>query len=153
MGAAKKPTHLKTIQGTNRPSRENPAEPTVEIGGLIAPDYLTEIQAERFAELAETVVGVLCVAGRSDSHALAQLAIALDAIGIDNILIADVGPYITRASGDVVAHPATRRIVANQQRAQALMSVFGLTPADRSRVSAGPKETKNPFAALNGKRA
>jgi len=155
MANAKKPTALKILQGTNQKCRSNPDEPAVVSGGLIAPDYLTEIQVERFQNLAATVGEIMLVAGRSDSDALAQLVICLDAIAIDNGILSDpdIGRFVKKDNGDTVAHPATRTIISNQQRAQALMNEFGLTPASRSKVSAGPKPKENKFAALNGKRA
>jgi P27 family predicted phage terminase small subunit len=156
MGNKAKPTTLKVLQGTARKDRSNPSEPKAVAGALVAPDYLTELQASEFNRLASMVGEIMMVAGRSDADALAQLAITLEAIAIDNQLLADpqIGPYYAKDDGTPVAHPATRRIIANQQRAQALMNEFGLTPASRSKVSAMGKADENPFAAIgNGKRA
>lgn len=154
MGNAKKPTALKVLTGTARKSRSNPTEPKAIAGGLVAPDYLTELQAEEFRRIGVMVGEIMLVAGRADSDALAQLVIALEAIAVDNALIADIGPYYKKDDGTPMAHPATRRIAQNQQRLQALMGEFGLTPASRSKVSAMGKADENPFASIgNGKRA
>ena len=68
----------------------------------------------------------------------------------DAILLESVGAFYmpSKESGIIRAHPAVARMSSNRQRAQALLGEFGLTPAARSKVSAGKPVEANPFAAL-----
>jgi len=154
MSNPRKPTHLKAIQGTERKDRANPNEPVASTDLPGAPEYLTGPQAEQFANLV-SIIDRMNIASADDVGMLADLAIVECEIADDAVLLATEGPYYvpSKESGIIRAHPAVARMTANRQRAQALRNEFGLSPAARSKVSAGPKSTTNPFAALNGKRA
>ena len=150
MANPKKPTHLKAVQGTGRKDRDNPSEP--KASGVIpsVPDHLSEQEAAKFLTVLGYITG-MGIASVEDSDALANLASVLVEIEEDQVLLHSLGsPYYVpnEENGMIRAHPAVNRISVNRQRAQALLGEFGLTPAARSKVSAGKPAEANPFAAL-----
>jgi len=136
MARPRKPTHLKTVQGTDRPDRANPNEPTASSMLPVAPDYLSPRAVEKFLQLTAILDG-MGVASRDDNDALAMLSGLLIEIEEDAILLESVGAFYmpSEESGIIRAHPAVSRLSANRQRAQALLGEFGLTPAARSKVA------------------
>jgi P27 family predicted phage terminase small subunit len=150
MARPRKPTHLKAVQGTDRPDRANPAEPVASTALPVAPDYLSSRAVEKFLQLCAILDG-MSIASRDDNDALAMLAGLIIEIEEDAILLESVGAFYmpSEASGIIRAHPAVSRLSVNRQRAQALLGEFGLTPAARAKVSAGKKADVNPFAALD----
>ena len=150
MANPRKPTHLKSIQGTKRKDRDNPAEPAVS--GVIpsAPEHLSEQEAAKFLVLLGYITG-MGIASVEDTDALANLSAVLVEIEEDQVLLHSLGsPYYipNDENGMIRAHPAVNRISVNRQRAQALLGEFGLTPAARSKVSASAPTAENPFKAL-----
>lgn len=87
-----------------------------------------------------------------DQAALAMLANRLEEIEILSVTIQDGGgTYSTTAtSGDklVRARPEVGQRNEAMRHAQSLLNEFGLTPAARSKVSAGKPSEVNPFALL-----
>lgn len=154
MSNKRKPSHLKAVQGTERKDRSNPSEPVADSVRPVAPEYFTETQIEKFIQLVGFIES-LNIESSIDVGMLADLAVVECEIADDVVLLASAGPYYvpSKESGIIRSHPAVARLTANRQRAQALRNEFGLSPAARSKVSAGPKEIANPFADLNGKRA
>ena len=149
MARPRKPTHLKAVQGTERPDRTNPNEPVASSALPVAPDYLSARAVEKFLQLV-TILDGMGIASRDDADALAMLSGLIIEIEEDTVLLESVGSFYvpSEESGIIRAHPAVARLAANRQRAQALLGEFGLTPAARSKVSAGKKADSNPFAAL-----
>ena len=151
MANPRKPSHLKAIQGTERKDRTNPNEPIADTGRPVAPEYFSDAQVEKFVELVGHIES-LNIQSKIDVGMLADLAVVECEIADDVVLLATDGPYYvpSKESGIVRAHPAVARVTANRQRAQALRNEFGLSPAARSKVSAGPTpERENPYAALD----
>lgn len=149
MSRPKKPSHLKSVEGTARPDRANPNEPVASSLPPVAPEYLSSRAAEKFGELV-TILSGMGIASRDDTDALAILSGLLIELEEDMVLLDSVGAFYvpSEESGIIRAHPAASRIQSNRQRAQAMLGEFGLTPAARSKVSAGKKEDANPFDAL-----
>jgi P27 family predicted phage terminase small subunit len=149
MANPRKPTHLKSVQGTERKDRANALEPVASTVLPTAPDYLSTRAVEKFLQLCGILAG-MGIASRDDNDALAMLAALIIEIEEDSILLDSVGAFYvpSEESGIVRAHPAVSRLSTNRQRAQALLGEFGLTPAARSKVSAGKPAEVNPFAAL-----
>ena len=149
MANPRKPTHLKAVQGTLQKCRANPNEPVASSALPVAPDYLSPRAVEKFLQLCSILDG-MGIASRDDNDALAMLAGLLIEIEEDTVLLDSITAYYmpSEESGIIRAHPAVARLSANRQRAQALLGEFGLTPAARSKVSAGKKAEANPFAAL-----
>ncbi|QIE42322.1 P27 family phage terminase small subunit [Rhodobacteraceae bacterium SC52] len=149
MARPRKPSHLKAVQGTERKDRANPSEPVASTAIPVAPDYLSPRAVEKFLQLCAILEG-MGIASRDDNDALSMLAGLLVEIEEDAVLLDSVGAFYmpSEESGIIRAHPAVGRIQSNRQRAQALLGEFGLTPAARSKVSAGKPKEANPFAAL-----
>ncbi len=149
MANPRKPSHLKAVQGTNQKCRANPSEPVPSSALPVAPDYLSPRAVEKFLQLTAILDG-MGVASRDDNDALAMLSGLLIEIEEDSVLLDSVGAFYmpSEESGIIRAHPAVARLSTNRQRAQALLGEFGLTPAARSKVSAGKPQEVNPFAAL-----
>ena len=150
--AKKKPDHLKVIAGTARPDRMNPDAPAANLGTAEPPEWLSERAAEIFAQLSATIDG-MGIASPDDQAALAMLASRIEEIEVCTAVIEDAGrTYCTTAtSGDrlVRARPEVSMRSEALRHAQSLLAEFGLTPAARSKVSAGRPAEANPFAALD----
>ncbi|WP_108484341.1 phage terminase small subunit P27 family [Oceaniglobus ichthyenteri] len=150
--AKRTPDHLKIIAGTARPDRMNPDAPPANIGTANAPEWLSERVAEIFTQLSATLLG-MGIASPDDQAALAMLASRLEEIEICTAVIEDAGrTYATTAtSGDKLIRARPEVAMRNEamRHAQSLLSDFGLTPAARSKVSAGKTAEENPFAALD----
>ena len=151
MPRPRKPSHLKAVQGTTRKDRDNPSEPIASTAMPIAPDYLSTRSAEKFLQLCGILDG-MGIASIDDTDALAMLSSLLIEIEEDIVMLESIGSAFympSEESGIIRAHPAVARIAAGRMRAQALLGEFGLTPAARSRVSAGGKKEADPFAVFD----
>ena len=150
--AKRTPDHLKVIAGTARPDRMNSDAPAANLGTAEPPEWLSERATEIFSQLSATLHG-MGIASPDDQAALAMLASRLEEIEICTAVIEDAGrTYCTTAtSGDklVRARPEVSMRSEALRHAQSLLAEFGLTPAARSKVSAGRPAEKNPFAALD----
>lgn len=150
--AKRTPDHLKVIRGTARPDRMNPDAPATNLGTAEPPAWLSERATEIFAQLSATLHG-MGIASPDDQMALAMLASRIEEIEICTAVIEDAGrTYCTTAtSGDklVRARPEVAMRSEAMRHAQSLLAEFGLTPAARSKVSAGLPAMANPFAALD----
>lgn len=150
MANPRKPTHLKAVQGTTRKDRSNADEPKASSTIPVAPNYLSTRAAEKFGQLVSVLRG-MGIASSDDTDALAMLSGMLIEIEEDSVLLDSIGAFYmpSEESGIVRAHPAVARVATNRQRAQSMLGEFGLTPAARSKVSAGKAEEVNPFAGLD----
>jgi len=127
MGAPRKPTALKEVQGTahRNKQRQNPDEPEPERGIGPAPEHLNAQEKQIWDEIvANMYAGVL---GEADRMAL-ELMVKLICI-VRNDFEAMTGAQLARLNG--------------------LMSQFGMTPADRTKISV-PKDKNegNPFEGM-----
>lgn len=152
MAAKRTPDHLKVISGTARPDRMNPDAPQAAEGIATAPQWLSERASVLFAEVAAILDG-LGLSSPVDVFALAMLASRLEEVEICTAVIEDAGrTYSTTAtSGDKLMRARPEVAMKNEamRHAQSLLAEFGLTPAARSKVSAGKNAGENPFAALD----
>ncbi len=150
--AKRTPDHLKIIAGTARPDRMNPDAPAHNFGVAEAPAWLSERASDLFAQLSATLHG-MGIASPDDAVALAMLASRIEEIEICTATIEDAGrTYTTTAtSGDKLVRARPEVAMRNEamRHTQSLLAEFGLTPATRSKVSAGKPATENPFAALD----
>lgn len=150
--AKRTPDRLKVIKGTARPDRMNPDAPAANIGTAEPPAWLSVRASEIFAQLSATLLG-MGIASPDDQAALALLASRLEEIEVCTAVIEDVGrTYSTTAtSGDTLVRARPEVAMRNEamRHAQSLLAEFGLTPAARSKVSAGKPAEANPFAALD----
>lgn len=123
MGAPRKPTRLKILQGTNRINKHrlNPNEPVPngDIGD--APDHLSAAEQAIWDEIIS--IGFPEAMGQSDRVALELLARLIHAM---------------RTRFDELN-------AAQLARLNVLLGQFGMTPADRARISVQPPKQRSPF--------
>ena len=151
-GRKKIPDKLKLVTGTARPDRMNPDAPAPNLGTAAAPDWLSVRAEELFQQLSATLLG-MGIASPDDQVALAMLASRIEEVEIMTAAIEDGGRTYEQKdeNGNVRMRRAAPEVgIRNEamRHAQSLLSEFGLTPAARSKVSAGNKDDVNPFAAL-----
>ena len=154
MANPRKPSHLKVVTGTSRPDRANPHEPTPHRTQPRPPRHLSADARKAWRQFADLLddMGVLTVADAVALESLCEcyaeivrLRAALAARG------ADTYETMTTTGGlKVQPYPEVAMIGDADRRLRAWLGLFGLTPADRARVSASgnrPAEA-NPFALL-----
>ena len=137
-GRPPKPAALKELEGTARKDRTNAAAPPgAPLAAPPCPPGLTEREQAAWAEL-EAVVLPMRVVTASDLPAFRQmvttLAIAEDARATVN---AEGQTYTVNTESGAVhrKHPAVEVFFSAQKQLSVALSRFGLTPADRQRVS------------------
>ena len=175
-GRPRKPTHLKVVAGTAQPSRINPAEPMPAKGIPAAPTHLSTRARAAWAQLS-VIVNDMGVLTESDPVALemlcnayvdllqARASLAAPLILTITVQSEDGGeiqapPSMMAAAGERYywtmgkggpmrrARPEIADIADAERRVAMWLAKFGLTPADRSRVSAAPPTSGNPFQNL-----
>ena len=153
-GRPRKPTKLHAIQGTAQKCRMDKRDGEPEYSDDIKrPEYLTPLAIEHWDNLAKILTGS-GVLKESDVTALAMLCEELATWQAMNEAIANHGA-VHKMEDDFGELVDTKTTSFYQVRNKAYMSamkslsLFGLTPSDRSRVI-GDKEGKktNPFDAL-----
>lgn len=152
MGRPRTPTHLKLVKGTAQPCRTNKREPKPEKARPSAPAHLSDKARETWGYVSGLVerMGVLTGAdglaleGLCESYA--ELLAARAALKAHGTLSYET----TSATGGMMvrAYPEVAMVADADRRFRMWLSAFGLSPSDRSRVSAGEPDTKNPFADL-----
>lgn len=147
-GRKRKPDILKKLAGTAQPCRMNEDAPAANPGEASAPDWLSERSADLFAQISGTLVG-MGIATPDDQHTLALLASRLEEVEILTVVVEDNGRTYLTEGGLWKARPEVAMRNEAMRHAQSLLAEFGLTPAARSKVSAGKKPEANPFGALD----
>lgn len=147
-GRKKTPDHLKLVKGTAQKCRMNPEAPAANVGTASAPAWLSERAAELFDQISATLLG-MGIASPDDTHALSLAASRLEEIEILTAVIEDAGRTYQTEAGLWKARPEVAMRNEAMRHSQSLLAEFGLTPAARSKVSAGKPAEKNPFGALD----
>lgn len=125
-----------------------PADPS--IGGMLAPDYLSEEAAKHFGRIAR----ILLDQGRANAHhtpIVAELARVQELIDqLQQTVAKDGASYTTtNAHGGTMvrARPEMAMLSQAQKQAHALLSDLMLTPTSAMRLGV-PKKRDNAFADL-----
>lgn len=147
-GRKKTPDHLKLVKGTAQKCRMNPDAPAANVGTASAPVWLSGRATELFDQISATLLG-MGIASPDDMHALALVASRIEEIEILTAVIEDQGRTYLTESGLWKARPEVGMRNEAMRHAQSLLAEFGLTPAARSKVSAGKPAEENPFAGLD----
>jgi len=152
MGRKPKPDHLKILSGTAQKCRMNPDAPPANTGVASCPDWLSDRAAEIFANLSAVLLG-MGIASPDDQHALAMLASRLEEVELMTAVIEDGGRVYEQKDDEgnvrmVRARPEVGMRNEAMRHAQSMLAEFGLTPAARSKVSAGKPIQENPFAVF-----
>lgn len=161
-GRPKKPTHLKVVSGTYRPHREQDDEPQLAAEYPLPPEHLNDGAKSAWHQAASIAYGMGVLTG-ADTAALEALAGALGDLRsaraslerplmVGDMQVAAGGEryYWTDGKGGPMrrARPELSDISDADRRIASWVGRFGMTPADRGRVSAAPQEDVNEFAAL-----
>lgn len=151
MARPRKPSHLKVVSGTDRKDRRNDAEPVAPKDAPDAPLWLSSRATEIFHGLCATIDGMGYLS-TADQAVIAMAASRLEEVEITTAAVEDGGrTYDTsNAAGErmIRPNPMVAQRSEAMRHAHALLSELGLTPAARSKVSAGKKTDDNPFRAL-----
>jgi len=146
----KKPTALHLIEGTGRKDRMNPSEPKPKVEIPEAPKHLSkEARAEwdRITPLLEKQGLVTHL----DRAALAMYCTAWgDHVKAQN-MIRKHGTVEKTSNGNLIQSPYVSMSNHAMEIARKLLATFGMTPADRSKVSAAPKVPDAPGAKDKGR--
>ena len=152
-GRPPKPTPLKALQGTLRPDRANPNEPTLPVATPAPPSWLAARGRRLWRELAPVLEDMRVVTA-ADRQALALLCDALGEYADARAVITKQGVTYEAmtASGAVMVRPRPEVTIAADawRRASAMLQQFGLTPSARGKVTARPPETRDEFEELFG---
>lgn len=145
MGRLPRPTAIKALEGTTRPDRANPAEPTpptIELGSE-PPTWLSDEVARRYwTDLVDLLGGPAGIAAVTDATALAILAQAFGAWRRWSDWLANPrhGPtYRTKtATGSWMyrPRPEVAYLDAAETRLVSMLREFGMTPSTRARIHA-----------------
>lgn len=151
-GRKRIPDHLKIVKGTAQKCRMNPDAPPSNPGVASAPDWLSGRAAELFDQMSATLLG-MGIASPDDRAALALLSSRLEEVEVLTAVIEDCGRTYEKRDEDgnvILSRPRPEVAMRNEamRHAQSLLAEFGLTPAARSKVSAGKPKEENPFAGL-----
>jgi len=144
------PTAVKQLRGTARPCRSNPNEPQfpVPLRTPSAPDWLSETAADVWRELGRTLLdaGLFTVV---DRYALAMFCAAAGRwIEAERRVDAEGAVLISKETGNPYPNPWYH--VANKawDQLRQMLSEFGLTPAERSRLKAAVSEEELSLAEV-----
>ena len=134
------PTEIKRMKGTLEPSRTNPAEPKPPRGIPEAPTDLSDAAKNEWQRIALILdgMGILTTA---DQFAMAQLAEAIATYKTAQATIRRRGGNLTYEAeardGKILVRTYPEVSIMNEadKRIGYWLTRFGMTPADRSRVS------------------
>ena len=169
----RKPTHLKMVLGTEKPSRVNPLEPAAEAGRISMPKGLSPLHQAAWRKV---VAAVLKMGATSQTDAIAlerlvacyveileaEASIARPIIAtrlmkdgeIQETVICGAGELYFTSFGTtgvmVRERPEVGVIRSADQRLKGYLNEFGLTPAARSKVSVIPKPKRDSNAKYFG---
>lgn len=146
-GPAPKPSHLKKIQGTYRPDRAAPNEPTPEPSAPSCPSWLGREAKREWRRIVPELekLGLISEVDR------AALAAYCSAYGEWHAAEAEIKKHgrtqINMMSGLVSARPEVAMRAKALAEMRALLAEFGMTPSSRSRISVPekPDEGRNDF--------
>lgn len=139
-GRPRKPSALKKLLGTERKGRENKRAPNLAPAKIPKPPSdLTELEIEAWRTLAK-LVDPLRIAAPADLVAFRQMAVSLGMIEKARAELAAAGgdltyDVITETGITYRKRPQIEIILQFKKQLSLDLSRFGLSPADRERVS------------------
>jgi len=146
MARPRTPTALKLLKSTDQPCRTNQSEPKPEVGIPECPDHLPEAVKTAWPLIGAVLekMGVLTL---SDGLALEGLCATYLELRTARASLQENGggaltyECVTEGGAKMYRpHPEVAMIADLDRRYQSWLTKFGLTPADRSKVSAIVKE-------------
>jgi P27 family predicted phage terminase small subunit len=149
-GRKPKPTALKLIQGTERPSRANKLEPIPQGNLTDAPEWMTQSQKDGWTfAICNSPKGLL---KQLDKSALSVWVVSEDLHRQASEKLAQFG-LLTKAPNTGLPIQSPYLPIVNKQAAIMLKaaSELGFTPSSRTRIQLAPIDEVNPFLQ-HGKR-
>lgn len=142
MARPRKPTKSKALANTLQPCRTNRAEPHLPITRPLPPAHLSETARTAWAGFAP-ILERMQVLTEADAAALERLCeVYAETLTLQEIIKTEGRLYETTTrdgSKMIRSHPAVAMLADADRRLAMYLQKFGLSPADRSRVSAsGP---------------
>ncbi len=141
MAGAFKPTIVKSVKGTERPGRTNPNEPNPDIVIPDPPHHLSKHAREEWNRMAPILFDMGLIA-ESDRAAFAMYCQAWGDHVKAEYMIRKHGAVVKTSNGNLVQSPWVG--ISNRAKliAHKFLVGFGMTPADRSRVTVKKDEAK-----------
>lgn len=145
-GRPRKPTALKLLQGTARPDRMNPNEPQPEVVIPKKPAHLKGEAGREWKRIVPELVG-LGLISRIDRAALAAYCTAYATYVETDRILQRAGLTFETPNGFLQQRPEVSIRARALDQMKGFLSLFGLSPADRSKVSGvgKPKKDDNPW--------
>ena len=143
MARPRTPTAMKLLKGTAQKCRMNENEPDPG-GDPVMPEYLDGEEREAW-EYHVSLLGPMRVLTVSDAAALAAMCRTYVELQKARRLVRDEGQTIEGQRG-MTKHPAVMIAADAEKRYFNWLGKFGLTPSDRSKVSARGREETNPWS-------
>jgi P27 family predicted phage terminase small subunit len=149
MGRPRRPTHLKALDGTTRPDRDNPAEPKPPLARPREepPTWLSG-KSRHWWRRIQPLLARMQVLTKADPVALGLLCDALaDYMAARADVVANGATYTTEGKGGEMQRrrPEVDVMVEAWKRAKVMLTEFGLTPAARAKVSASDVGPADPL--------
>lgn len=144
-GPAPKPTHLKVVEGTYRKDRAAKNEPRPEPGAPNCPTWLHREAKREWRRIVPELerLGLLT---ELDRAALAAYCQSYADWYEAERRIRRSGTIQVTDTGYIAPHPAVGQKNQAMQRMKQYLALFGLSPSDRTRVSAPEREeTSDPL--------
>lgn len=146
MGRLKKPTRLKILQGTQRADRMNENEPIYSPIIPTIPEHLSEYAKEEWIYIIKFLdpVGLIT---EVDKAALAGYCQSYGRWRQAEEQLNKTELVIKTQSGNLIQNPFVGIANKAMEHMRKYITMFGLSPVDRAKVSAKePKKTENKFA-------
>ncbi len=141
-GGRSKPTELKLMQGTQRPSRSKKDEPKPKPAKMRPPSHLTGPAKKEWARMAAKLhpLGLLT---EIDVPAL-ELYCETYARWLDaKDKVTEKGAVLVTSNGNLVQNPYLAVANKSQDQMLKILAEFGMTPSSRTRVSASVPDADN----------
>lgn len=153
MARPRTPTALKLVKGTARKDRTNKAEPKPRRVIPSPPEHLSDRARTAWGAMS-VILDRMGVLTEADAVALEDLCETYAELVEARQALRDRGQATYEGGGEKSgtiyrSYPEVAQVADASRRLMALLTKFGMTPADRSRVSAaGEDDTSDPWADL-----
>jgi P27 family predicted phage terminase small subunit len=139
MGRKKKPTNLHILSGTHRKDRQNPNEPAINPEIPDPPDHLSKFALVEWGRITPQLyrLGLL---SQIDRPALAIYCQAYGRWKDAEEQLAQSSVVIKTQSGNVIQNPLVGIANKAMEHMRKSLALFGMSPADRAKVTANKKE-------------
>lgn len=141
MAGVRKPTALKLVKGTAQPCRMNPNEPQPDITIPEAPHHLSKYARAEWNRMAP-LLEAMGLISEEDRSAFAMYCQHYGRHVKAEYMIRKHGEIEKTTNGNIIQSPWVSISNTASREAHKLLSAFGMTPADRSKVHAKEKQKK-----------